>query len=137
MTNDTLSRAVVVHIVEDDAAVRDALSRLIMSANFAPRTYASAEQFLSEVRQEPRASVILDITSRHEAGQLIRATLGERGINLPIIAVSAHDDDATLERARELGAQIFLRKPVDDQALIDAIVWVTGPARRQWVKRRS
>ena len=135
MTNDTLSREVVVHIVEADTAVRDALSRLIMSAYFEPRTYASTEQFLRELRQEPRACVLLDITRGHEPDQQLQATLDERDIDLPIIAVSAYDDDATRERARELGARIFLRKPVDDQALIDAIEWVTD--RRKWVKRKS
>jgi CheY-like chemotaxis protein len=137
VTNDTSSQAVVVHIVEDDTSVRDALSRLIMAAYFEPRTYASAGQFLSELRPEPRACLVLDITSRQEAVQSVRATLDEKGIDLPIIAVSAHDDDVTLKRARDLGARIFLRKPVDDQALIDAIVWVTGPTRRQGVKRKS
>ena len=135
VTNDTLSRAVVVHIVEADTAVRDALSRLIMSAYFAPRTYASAERFLSEVRPQPRACVLLDITSRHEQDQQLKATLNQKSIDLPVIAVSAYDDDATRERARELGARIFARKPVDDQALIDAIEWVTD--RRKWVKRKS
>ena len=134
MTNDPSSQAVVVHIVDDDTSVRDALSRLIMSAYFEPRTYLSAGQFLSEVRQEPRACVLLDITRRHEPDQQLQATLDERGIDLPIIAVSAYDDDATRERARELGARIFLRKPVDDQALIDSIVWATD--RRKWVKRK-
>ena len=133
MIDNTLSRAVVVHIVEADTAVRDALSRLIMSAYFEPRTYASTEQFLRELRQEPRACVLLDITRGHEPDQQLQATLDERDIDLPIIAVSAYDDDATRERARELGARIFLRKPVDDQALIDAIEWVTD--RRKWVKK--
>jgi len=135
MANNTLSRAVVVHIVEADTAVREALSRLMMSAYFAPRTYASAEHFLSELRPEPRACVLLDITSRHEQDQQLKATLNQKSIDLPVIAVSANDDDATRERARELGAKIFLRKPVDDQALIDAITWATD--RRLWVKRQS
>ena len=126
----------MVHIVEDDTSVRDALSRLVMSAYFEPRTYASVGQFLNEVRQVSRACMLLDITSRHEPGQQVRATLSERGIDLPIIAVSAYDDDATRERARELGAKLFLRKPVDDQALIDAITWVTGPARQSSAKSK-
>jgi FixJ family two-component response regulator len=45
---------------------------------------------------------------------------------LPVITISAHDDEKTRACARELGARMFLRKPVDDQALLDAIAWVVG-----------
>jgi FixJ family two-component response regulator len=48
------------------------------------------------------------------------------GIRIPVIAVSAHDDAETREQARELGVQVFFRKPVDDQALLDAIWWTIG-----------
>jgi len=50
--------------------------------------------------------------------------LNARGIRLPVIAVSARDDDETRQLARDLGVSLFLRKPVDDQALLDAIAWV-------------
>jgi CheY-like chemotaxis protein len=50
--------------------------------------------------------------------------LKARGIRLPVIAVSARDDDETRQLARDLGVSLFLRKPVDDQALLDAIAWV-------------
>jgi FixJ family two-component response regulator len=48
------------------------------------------------------------------------------GIRIPVITVSAFDDAGTRERARKLGAVAFFRKPVDGQALIDAIHWATG-----------
>jgi CheY-like chemotaxis protein len=54
-----------------------------------------------------------------------------RGIRIPVIAVSAHDDANTRERARELGAAAFFRKPVDGEVLIDAIKWAMGGARNK------
>jgi len=62
-------------------------------------------------------------------GIQVQERLNQRQIALPVITISARDDDETRKLARELGARLFLRKPVDDQALLDAINWVTkGPA---------
>jgi FixJ family two-component response regulator len=66
----------------------------------------------------------LDIIMPGATGLQLQAELKKRKINLPIIAVSARDDADTSNRARQLGARLFLRKPVDDQALLDAIRWV-------------
>jgi FixJ family two-component response regulator len=54
-----------------------------------------------------------------------------KGIRLPVIAVSALDDAETRERARNLGAAAFFRKPVDGQALIDAIHWAMGVTKHK------
>ena len=59
------------------------------------------------------------------SGLQVQVALKERGIKLPVIAVSARESHQVRETARELGAQFFLHKPVDDQALLDAIAWVT------------
>jgi FixJ family two-component response regulator len=60
-----------------------------------------------------------------------QACLTDAHINLPVITVSARDDDETRAWARELGARMFLRKPVDAQALLDAISWVTSTDARR------
>jgi len=52
--------------------------------------------------------------------------LASKGIRIPVIAISAFDDAETRERAGQLGATAFFRKPVDGQALIDMIHWATG-----------
>jgi FixJ family two-component response regulator len=57
-------------------------------------------------------------------GMELIARLKEKGITNPVIALSARDDDEIRQLARNLGVRFFLRKPVDDQALIDAINWV-------------
>jgi FixJ family two-component response regulator len=56
----------------------------------------------------------------------VQTCLKQKEIDLPVIAVSARDDEETRRIARAQGAQFFLRKPVDDQALLDAIAWVSA-----------
>lgn len=117
-----------VHIVDDDEAVRKGMSRLMRAAGIDSHAYASPESFLASVRNEPHACVLLDITMPHMSGLEVGAQLKARGVELPVIAVSARDDDETRQLARSLGVRFFLRKPVDDQALLDAIAWVTDEA---------
>lgn len=116
----------VVYIVDDDDAVRDGIARLLRSAGLEPRAYESAESFLDVVSDATHACVLLDITMPRLTGPQVQARLNERNICLPVITLSARDDDETRAWARTLGARMFLRKPVDDQALLDAINWVTG-----------
>jgi FixJ family two-component response regulator len=118
---------VIVYIVDDDEAVRRGFSRLIRSAGLEPRPYASAEAFLADVTDDVRACILLDITMPGMAGPRVQQSLNQMLISLPVITVSAHDDEEARTCARELGARMFLRKPVDDQALLDAINWVTSP----------
>jgi FixJ family two-component response regulator len=118
-----------VYIVDDDDSVRDGFARLIRAAGLEPRAYASAEEFLDNVRDLPRACVLLDITMPRLTGTQVQERLNARDIRLPVITVSARDDEETRAWARTLGARIFLRKPVDDQELLDAIDWVTGENR--------
>lgn len=117
---------VTVYIVDDDESVRQGFARLIRSVGFDARVFASPEGFLSEVVDAPCACVLLDISMPHLTGTLVQERLNERKIALPVITVSASDDEPTRDRARRLGARMFLRKPVDDQALLDAISWVTN-----------
>jgi FixJ family two-component response regulator len=114
----------LIYIVDDEESVRKGLSRLMRSAGMPCRDFASAEQFLAEMDPQQAGCVLLDITMPGLTGLQLQAELKKRKINLPVIAVSAHDDADTCSRARQLGARFFLRKPVDDQALLDAIRWV-------------
>jgi FixJ family two-component response regulator len=126
VSNGHRPSGVTVYIVDDDESVRHGFARLLRSAGFDARVFASPEGFLSEVVDAPGACVLLDITMPHLTGTLVQERLNERNIALPVITVSATDDETTRDRARRLGARLFLRKPVDDQALLDAIRWVTS-----------
>jgi FixJ family two-component response regulator len=118
--------ATVVYIVEDDDAVREGFTRLLRSAGLEVRAYDCPERFLAEVVDLPGACILLDITMPRITGPEVQARLRHRRIALPVITISARDDEKTRACARELGARMFLRKPVDDQAMLDAIAWVVG-----------
>jgi len=118
------TQALLVYIVDDDESVRTALSRLMRSAGIESRAYESSERFLEEVRNEGYACILVDMTMPRMNGMELIARLKEKGIKIPVIALSARDDDEIRQMAKDLGVRFFLRKPVDDQALIDAINWV-------------
>lgn len=111
------------HIVDDDESVRKGLSRLMRSVGFESHAYASIEDFLAAVHNEDHACILMDITMPGMNGLELVERLKDQGITLPVIAISARDDE-TRQLAQDLGVRFFLRKPVDDQALIDAINWV-------------
>lgn len=119
----------VVYVIDDDAAVRRALARLLRSANFQAETFSSPDEFLSKPREEKDACVIADIRMPGSTGFDLQKRIAAHGLRLPIIVLSASDDVQTREHARELGAVAFFRKPVDDQALLDAIWWAISGAR--------
>jgi FixJ family two-component response regulator len=120
------ANGLIVYIVDDDAAVRASLARLMRSADIEVRLFDGAEAFLAEAGEARSGCMLLDITLPRMNGLRLCARLRELGVDLPVIALSARDDDETLRLARELGVRLFLHKPVDGQALLDAIGWVTG-----------
>ena len=124
------SRELVVYIVDDDDSVRKGLSRLMRSAGLSSQDFDSAEAFLAGVTNEDCGCVLMDVTMPRLTGLQMQVELKRRRIDLPVIAVSARDDADTRDMAQRLGADFFFRKPVDDQALIDAIHWVLGRHRQ-------
>ena len=114
----------VVYIVDDDELVRKGLARLVRAGGFSPKGYESPERFLDDVEPNARACILLDITMPRMSGLQVQERLKARGNTLPIIVVSARDDDESRRKARQLDARCFFRKPVDDRALLDAIEWV-------------
>jgi len=124
--SETNKAGTVVFIVDDDDDVRDGFTRLIRSAGMQALAYASAERFLLELDVSRRGCLLLDLTMPGMTGQLALSRLKQMGSQLPVIVVSARDDEMMRAVVRELGAKMFLRKPVDDQALLDAIQWAAA-----------
>lgn len=120
-----ISESFTVYIIDDDASVRSSLSRLMRSADLQSKAFARPEEFLEIAESATKGCVLLDITMPHITGTEMQARLRDMRFKLPVIVVSASESDDARKSAFALGAQFFLRKPVDDQALIDAINWVT------------
>lgn len=111
----------IVSIVDDDAAVREAVSSLLRSVGHEVRTFASAAGFLAAARPPGPACIVLDVALAGESGLDLQATLNQRGDAPPIVFMTGHGDIPMSVRAMKAGAVEFLAKPFRDQELIDAV----------------
>ncbi|MDE2208512.1 MAG: response regulator transcription factor [Betaproteobacteria bacterium] len=107
----------VVHVVDDDNAVRDSLSLLLGLRGYATRTFASGDAFLAEIDASASGCVLLDLRMPGVEGLAVQSALATRGIGMPIIVLTAHGDAASARAALKAGAFEFLEKPVDDALL--------------------
>jgi FixJ family two-component response regulator len=112
-----------VYIIDDEPAVRTAFGRLIRSAAMEPFAFASVEEFLSAEKDQENACVLVDVRMPGVSGLELPRLLSQQGRRIPIIFVTAHDTAETRTLAKQAGAAAYFRKPVDDQALLDAIAW--------------
>ncbi len=112
-----------VRIIDDDESVRRAFLMLLESADFKAQTYSSAEAFLIDENAASGDCIVTDIGMTDLSGLDLMERMRLQGLNIPVIVVSACDDDYAWQRAFKLGAKAFFCKPVDDQALLDAIHW--------------
>lgn len=116
-------KEVLVYVIDDDESVRRAFRLLLLSAGLNVRTFSSAKEFLESISPSDSGLIVLDMRMPGITGLDLLKTLAHRKTRMKIIAVSAFDDARTKALARELGAVVFFQKPVDGQALIDAIHW--------------
>jgi len=106
----------VVAIVDDDDSVRRSLLRVAQSAGYAAQGFASPREFLNWLPQGRAACLLLDV----HMGELSGFDLQDR-LAVPIIFITAHDDVKTQERIAKSGAIAHLRKPCDEQTVLNAI----------------
>ena len=111
----------MIFVIDDDQSMQKAFLLLLRSAGFDAKAFTSAEEFLTHSRVSDGDCIILDLRMPRINGFDLMEKLISREIRTPIICVTAFDDVKSRERARELGAAAYFTKPVDDQALIDAI----------------
>ena len=120
-----------VYVIDDNESVRRSFARLLRSENLLVDTFCSPEEFFALPRKDKNACIIADLKMPGSSGFDLAQKLALSGIKTPLIIISASDDWQTREHARELGAVAFFRKPVDDQALLDAITWVVAGINRK------
>ncbi|WP_374240431.1 response regulator transcription factor [Zoogloea sp.] len=120
------------HIVDDDEAIRDALTWLFRTRQVASQPWESAEAFLAAWQPDWRGCIVLDIRMREMSGLECFDALRERGNTLPVIFLTGHGDVPMAVGALKKGAFDFLEKPVDDNALVDRVIRaLASDARRQ------
>ena len=111
---------VVVHVVEDDESSRIASSRVLKSAGYVVRVYATGDEFLAQLPTEA-GCIVLDLRLPGPSGLDLQQRLATAENPLPIVFLTGHGDIPKTVRAMKAGAVDFLTKPVDAPVLIDAV----------------
>jgi FixJ family two-component response regulator len=110
-----------VFVVDDDAAVRDALRSLIRSAGLNVEAFASAQEFLARPPADVPSCLVLDVGLPGLSGLDLQSRMADLDLDIPIVFITGHGDVPTSVRAMKAGAMEFLTKPFLDRDLLDAI----------------
>lgn len=113
--------AASVAVVDDEAGVRSSLTRLLRSAGYETREYASGPEFLESLTYARPDCVVLDLLMPSMSGHEVQARLNETGCDVSVVVITGNEVPGARDRAYRDGAASFLRKPVDDSDLISAI----------------
>lgn len=111
----------VVHIIDDDASLRDALDSLFRSTGLSTALYESAAAFMDAGAPEAAGCAVLDVRLPGMSGLDFQERLVELGVLLPVILMTGHGDIPMSVRAMKAGAVDFLAKPFRDQEMLDAV----------------
>ena len=113
----------VIYLVDDDQSARKGLTRLLLAGGYEVNAYASSDELLKFPITDKNACLILDARMPGMSGFDLLAELAAKGVNLPVIFVTADVNEETRKKARASEAIGFFRKPVDGPALLDAVAW--------------
>ena len=111
----------VVHVVDDDPAVRRSLAWLLESEGLVVQVHASAEEFLAALIPEQPGCALVDLRMPGMSGLELQQALAARGVALPLVFVTAHGDVPLAVSAMRRGASDFIEKPFNDETLIAAV----------------
>lgn len=123
--------ATLVHVVDDDLAVRDSLHWLLEGEGLVVQTYASGEEFLAAFTNERPGCAIVDLRMPGMSGLELQAELARRHVRLPLVFVTAHGDVRLAVMAMRRGAVDFVEKPFTDEHLVDAVRRALGMHTRR------
>jgi FixJ family two-component response regulator len=123
----------LIHLVDDDEAVRDSLSLLIGTVGLRVQAWADPNVFVREFDRQGIGAIVLDVRMPGISGLAVLDMLATQGVDQPIIMLTGHGTVEMCRRAFKSGAAEFLEKPVDDEALLEAL----QGAVRQHVRSRE
>jgi two-component system, LuxR family, response regulator FixJ len=115
------SEQAIVHVIDDDEAIRQSLAFLLQTARMAVKTYASATAFLEQLPDAGSGCIITDVRMPGMSGIELLRRLQELKLGVPVIVVTGHGDVPLAVEAMRIGAVDFLEKPFDDEALLATV----------------
>src|SRR3984885_1520061 len=121
----------VVHIVDDDALIRDALESLFESVGLNSQTYAAAGDFLAAGISDQPGCIVIDVRLPDMNGLEFQAQLSRTGVLLPVVMMTGYGDIPMSVRAMKRCAVDFLSKPFHDQDMLDAVMAAIERDRRR------
>jgi FixJ family two-component response regulator len=116
-----MSEIPLIAVVDDDAAIREAIQSLLRSVGLRVAVFAAAEDFVQAGQRQATACLILDVRMPRMSGLELQQQLAMARCPMPIIFVTAHGDAETRARALRAGAVAFLDKPFSDEVLLRAV----------------
>jgi two-component system response regulator FixJ len=132
-----MSAEPTVYVVDDDAAVRRSLERLLDAAGFRVVSYDLPLAFLEAAPGLSAGCVLLDVRMPGMDGLEVQARLIRLGVSLPVIVMTGHGDVQSAVRAMKAGAVDFIEKPYDDDTLLNAIEAALAKASRPTREREA
>jgi two-component system response regulator FixJ len=132
-----MTTAPIVHVVDDEAAIRESLVMLLESAGHAARAYADAASFLDAVVPDEPGCVVADVRMPGISGLELQRRLGADRIDLPVIIITGHGDVAMAVTALKEGASDFIEKPFDEDVLLRAVDIALDKGARAFRERQE
>ncbi len=123
----------LIHLIDDDEAVRSSLALLISTVGLRVQAWADPQTFMNGFDRQSIGAIVLDVRMPGISGLSVLETLKEQRVDQPVIMLTGHGTVEMCRRAFKAGAAEFLEKPVDDEALLEAL----QSAVRQHVKSRE
>ena len=111
----------IIHVIDDDADVRQSLAFLLTTAGLTVRVHESADAFLKVLAEVQEGCIVTDVRMPGIDGIELQRQLAAGGVRLPVIVMTGHGDIALAVEAMKAGAVDFIEKPFDDEVLIAAI----------------
>lgn len=111
----------VVHLVDDEEAIRKSAGFVLSRAGYKVHSYGSGVEFLKLAKAAPKGCVLLDVRMPEMDGLQVQAVMADRGINMPVIVLTGHGDVTIAVQAMKAGAVEFLEKPFEKAALLAAL----------------
>lgn len=122
-----MNRGLMIFVIDDDDSVCRALERLLRSAGYTQvQTFACAEHFLNLASPDKPSLLILDMRMPGMGGIELNQRLIASGCSIPIVFISAHEEDLASAKAQGFEALAFLHKPFEEKELLTAVSAATG-----------